>query len=93
MFLSVATQKDPNYVAVLTSRDEALKKNDGRGESRPIFKGWGRFRLKWRFPLFLHPSPLYSSEWVTHCNYRIYKLAPLHFLYTAFYAVDFALYC
>lgn len=26
VFLSVATQKDPNYVAVLTSRDEALKK-------------------------------------------------------------------
>lgn len=26
VFLSVATQKDPNYVAVLTSRDEALIK-------------------------------------------------------------------
>lgn len=49
----------------------------------PVFRGWGRFRLKWRFPLFLHPSPLYSSEWVMHCNYHIYKPVLLHFHYAA----------
>lgn len=63
---------------MLTSRDEAP--NDGvvrfPGEG-------GRFRLKWRFPLFLHPSPHYSSEWVLQCNYHIYEPAPLRFHYTA----------
>lgn len=57
-----------------------------------IFRRWGRFHLKWRFPLFLHQSPLYPSEWVTHDNRNIHaaraRLLPPCCLYAADGAVQ-----
>lgn len=57
-----------------------------------FFRRWGRFHLKWRFPLFLHPSPLYPTEWVTHDNRNIHAacacLLPLRRLYAADGAVQ-----
>lgn len=57
-----------------------------------FFRRWGRFHLKWRFPLFLHPSPLYPTERVTHDNCTIRAacacLLPLRRLYAADGAVQ-----
>lgn len=77
MSVATPTQKPRFY------RDEPGVKLRDRRSNRPMVRGWGRFRLKWRFPLFLHPSPLYSSEWVMHCDYHICEPAPLRAHHTA----------
>lgn len=81
----VGGQIDRGIRNMVTCRRAVMKLQKRRSiRESPDFQGLGTFPLKWRFPLFLHPSPLYSSEWEMHCNYHIYEPAPLQSHYTAF---------